>query len=119
VLTKLKNIYAESSRIDFASYLFYIAGGIILLAFVPLIGFPPHVALLGILSIVTGYFLYKQKKQTNWLIAIYFITASVFGLFTVVSSGFGNWAVSGLLIIYVLLTWVFTIYISLLKGTKV
>jgi hypothetical protein len=104
---------------DFASFLFYIVGGIILLVFVPLVGFAPHVALLGILSLVTGYFLYTQRKQTSWLIVIYFITASVFGLYTVIVNGFGNWIVCGLLIVYVLLTWVFTIYIELLKGTKV
>jgi hypothetical protein len=104
---------------DFASYLFYIVGGIILLVFFPLVGFPPHVALVGILSLITGYFFYKQRKETNWLIAIFFLTASVFGLYAVIASGFGNYVVSGLLIVYVLFTWVITIYIGLLKGTKV
>jgi hypothetical protein len=104
---------------DFASYLFYIVGGIALLVFLPLTGFPPHVLLLGILSIVTGYFIFKERKQTTALVVIYFITASVFSLYTVIVNGFSNYVVASLLIIYALLTWVFSIYIGLLKGTKV
>jgi hypothetical protein len=104
---------------DLASYLFYIVGGIILLVFVPITNFPPNLALLGILSLATGYFLYKERKETMWLIVIYFITASVFSLYTVIINGFGNYMVASLLIAYALLTWIFTIYIGLLKGTKV
>ncbi|MCW4024254.1 MAG: hypothetical protein NWF01_04370 [Candidatus Bathyarchaeota archaeon] len=116
--TKLKTIISQSSRIDLASYMFYFIGGIILLVFFPLTSFAPHVLLLGILGVVTGYFLFKKRKETMLLIFVYFITASVFSIYTVVVGGFGNYVVAGLLVAYAILTWVFTIYLGLFKGTK-
>jgi hypothetical protein len=118
VATKLKTIISQSSQIDLASYMFYVIGGIILLVFFPLTSFAPHVLLLGILGVVTGYFLFKERKETMLLIFVYFVTASVFSIYTVIVGGFGNYVVSGLLIVYAILTWVITIYQGLFKGTK-
>ena len=107
--TKLKN----TNRAELASTGFYAITGIIVLAFLPLTGFPPHLGLIGILSLITAYSLFAKRAWAPWLVAILFVVASVFSLYTLYAVGFSNALIGISMIAYAVLTWVFTAYILL------
>jgi hypothetical protein len=95
------------------SLAFYAITGIILLAFLPLTGYPPHVGFLGILSLITAYSLFTKRTWAPWLVAGLFITITAFTLITLVSAGFSNILVAISMLGYAILTWFFTIYLLL------
>jgi len=107
--TKLKTF----KSFELASIAFYAFTGIILLAFLPLTGFPPHLGFLGILSLITAYSLFAKRGWAPWLVAILFITNTAFSLVTLYSVGFSNVPVALSMLAYAILTWVFTAYIIL------
>jgi hypothetical protein len=109
IATKLKTM----KRIELASLSFYAVTGILLLVALPFSDFAPHLALLGILSLVAAYSLFTKKVWTKWLIAVLFVAVSVFAIFTLYSAGFSNLLVALSLLGYLLLTWVFAVYILL------
>jgi hypothetical protein len=109
--TRLKNF----NRIELAALAFYALSGIILLAFLPFVGFPPQLALIGILSLITGYGIFTKRGWAPWLLFILFAGASTFSIYTLAIAGFSN-ALSGLsLTVYAVLTWVFAGYLLLIK----
>ena len=67
---------------------FYIIVGIILIGYFTIDGFaaPPTIPVLGILSIITAYFLFKKQKWTLPLVLIFFFTGITFGATTLVNS---------------------------------
>ena len=109
IATKLKTF----NRLELASIAFYAITGIILLAFLPLTGFPPHIGFLGILSLITAYSLFTKRTWAPWLVAILFVVISVFSLYTLYAVGFSNALLGISMIAYAVLTWVFTAYILL------
>ncbi|HLN88439.1 MAG TPA: hypothetical protein VK253_00060 [Candidatus Binatia bacterium] len=100
---------------EVASLAFYSVTGIILLAFLFLTGFPPHIAFLGILSLITAYSFFAKRAWTTWLVAGLFIIITAFTLDTLFSVGFSNALVGLSMIGYAALTWIFTAYILLKK----
>ncbi len=107
--TKLKN----TTRTKLAAIAFYAITGILLLAFLPLTGFPPHLGFLGIVSLITAYSLFTKRAWAPWLVAILLITNTVFSLYTLYSVGFSNTLVALSMIGYVALTWIVTILLVL------
>jgi len=107
--TKLKTF----KPFELASFTFYAATGIILLAFLPLTGYPPHVAFLGILSLITVYSLFAKRVWAPWLVASLVIVNSVFALDVLFSIGFSNVLVALSMLGYAVLTWLFTAYLLL------
>jgi hypothetical protein len=107
IVAKLKTL----KRAELASLAFYALSGIILLALLPFAGFPPHVALIGILSLIAAYSLFTNRGWTLWLVAILFFIASVFAFYTLYAAGFSNALLGVGLIVYVALTWVFALYV--------
>jgi hypothetical protein len=101
--------------LELASFAFYAVTGIVLLAFLFLTGFPPHVAFLGILSLITAYSFFAKRAWTTWLVAALFIIITAFTLDTLFSVGFSNVLVGLSMIGYAVLTWIFTAYILLKK----
>jgi hypothetical protein len=102
------------SRIEIASTAFYAVTGIILLVFLFLSGFPPHLGLLGALSLVVAYGIFTDRKWTAWINFILFIGSTTFSAYTLASIGFSNVIVALEMIVYLVLTWVFAYY-NLLK----
>lgn len=109
IATKLKNF----NRQELASIAFYAVTGIIMLAFLPLTGFPPHLGFLGIFSLIVAYSLFAQRGWTLWLVGILFVAGIVFSLYTLYSIGFSNVLTSLGMLGYAILTLVFTAYILL------
>lgn len=67
---------------------FYIVAGIILIAYFAIYGFaaPLTMLILGILSIITAYSLFKKMKWTLPLVLLLFFTGITFGVTTLVNS---------------------------------
>jgi uncharacterized membrane protein (DUF2068 family) len=106
------------SRIELASIAFYAVSGIILLVFLFLTGYPPHLAFLGVLSLIVAFGVFTHRKWTPWINFILFAAASTFAIYTLISIGFSNAIVAVEMIVYVALTWVFAYY-NLLKRKSV
>jgi hypothetical protein len=107
--TKLKT----QKPLQLASLAFYAFTGIILLAVLPLTGYPPHVGFLGILSLITAYSLLTKRAWAPWLVAILFITITGFTIVTLASAGFSNLLVGLSMLGYFILTLIFTAYLLL------
>jgi hypothetical protein len=96
---------------------FYGAVGIIFLALLPFADFPPHIGLTGILSLITAYGIFKKRFWALWLVAALSAVATTISLYTLYVIQFSNWLVFISMIIYAVLTWVFTAYIILKRQT--
>jgi len=94
-----------------AALAFYAISGIILLVFLPFTGFPPQLALLGVLSLITDYGVFTKRAWAPWVLFILFAGASTFSIYTLVVAGFSNALIGISMIAYAVLTWVFALYI--------
>ena len=94
-----------------ASIAFYAVTGLILLAFLPLTGYPPHLGFLGIFSLITAYSLFVKRGWAPWIVAILFIVNTAFSLDVLLSIGFSNIVVALSMLAYAFLTWMFTAYL--------
>jgi hypothetical protein len=98
-----------------AALAFYAISGIILLVFLPFTGFPPQLALLGVLSLITDYGIFTKRAWAPWLLFVLFAGASTFTIYTLAVAGFSNLLIGISMTVYAVLTWVFAIYLLLLK----
>ena len=105
----LKNL----NRIELASLVFYAIAGIMLLVFLPLTSYPPQLALLGVISLVTAYGLFAKRAWAPWLVAILLVAATTFSLYTLYAVGFSNLLLGLSMIAYAVLTWVCALYVLL------
>ena len=108
-MSKLKTVGIKT----LAPAVFYGVVGIIFLTLLPLANFPPHIALTGILSIVTAYGILKKRFWALWLVVAVFAVATTLSLYTLSIVGFTNWIVGTSMIVYAVLTWLVTLYIVL------
>ncbi len=109
IATKLKTF----KPFELASLAFYALTGLILLAVLPLTGFPPHLGFLAIFSLITAYSLFLKRGWAPWLVAILFIVNTAFSLDVLISVGFSNLLVGLSMLGYAVLTWLFTAYLLL------
>ena len=109
--SRLKNF----NRIELLSLAFYALSGIILLVSLPFAGYAPQLGLLGILSLIVAYGVFTKRGWASWLVFILFVAASTFALYTLVLAGFSNALVGLSLVGYLVLTWVFAIYLTLIR----
>jgi hypothetical protein len=112
--SKLKTIGAQT----LAPAAFYGAVGIIFLVLLPLADFPPHIGLIGILSLVTAYSILKKRAWAVWLVGILFAVATTLSLYTLYVIAFTNWIVSASMIVYAVLTWIITLYMILKRKPQ-
>lgn len=101
IATKFKSL----SPPQLAAIAFFVATGIMLLAFLPLSGFPPHLGFLGIMSIITAFSLFTKRPWSQWLIFILLVTITVFSLYTLYAVGLSNILVTISMLSYAVLTW--------------
>ena len=109
IATKLKGF----NRTQLASAAFYAVTGILLLAFLPFTGFPPHMGFLGIVSLITSYSLFIKRVWAPWLVFILLVSITVFSAITLYSVGLSNLLVTAMILPYLVLTWVFTVQLLL------
>jgi hypothetical protein len=93
------------------SVAFYGIIGILFFLLLPFNNYPPHLGLTGILSLITAYGLFMKRFWAPWLVAAFVFVATTFSLVTLYFTLTSDLLVSLGLIVYVILTWLFTIYI--------
>jgi hypothetical protein len=101
----------------FTTSIFYAIVGIVFLALLPLSGFAPHVGLLGIISLVTAYGLFRKRAWSLWLVVILFVSATTFSLFVLYGDLARELVTSLVMVAYLVLTWIFTGYAALKRAT--
>ncbi len=101
-----------------ASAAFYGLAGLVLLILLPFSGFPPHVGLLGIVSLATAYGLFMKRKWAIWLVAALFFVVSTFSLFTLYYVIATDALASASMLVYAVLTWAFTIFIVIKRKAQ-
>lgn len=85
---------------------------------------PPHVALVALLSLISAIGIYRLEKWSLWLVVALFFIVTTYGSFMLnfyleenpINMGSVNWAVVLMWTIYLLLTWVATIYVVAKRG---
>jgi hypothetical protein len=107
--TPLKNFH----RSELATIGFFFISGILLLVALPFSAYAPHLAFLGILSLITGYSLFTKRVWARWLVAVLFVVISVFSLYTLYVVGLSNILIAVSMVAYVVLAWVLTFYMLL------
>jgi len=99
----------------FVALIFYAVAGIILLAVLPLTNFPPHIGIIGILSLLTAYGLFGKRAWTIWFVIIVFLVGTTFSVATLY---FGRELLLDIsMIAYLILTWIFTVYVANKRKT--
>jgi hypothetical protein len=98
------------SRGMFATSVFYAIAGIIFFVLLPMAGFAPYLAIIGIFSLITAYGVFRKRVWAIWFVMILFFVATTFSavmIYNILQID----ALLGLSSIgYLVLTWVFTIY---------
>jgi hypothetical protein len=105
------------SRGMFATFIFYAIVGVIFLVLLPLSGFPPHIGIMGIFSLVAAYGIFQKRKWAIWLVVILFFVATTFSLYMIYYYLAKDYTVGLSTIAYLILTWIFTIYAASKRGT--
>jgi hypothetical protein len=100
----------------FATSIFYATVGIIFLVLLPTSDFAPHIALLGIFSLVTAYGLLRKRAWSFWLVMILFVSGTTFALFMIYYALANAFLIGIGMIAYLILTWVFTAYTALKRN---
>jgi hypothetical protein len=105
--SKLKMINMES----IVPIAFYGLVGIIFLIMLPLSGFPPHIGLMGVSSLIAAYGLFKKRFWAIWLVVALFFVATTFTLYTLYYILVIDVLATVGMIAYAVLTWIFTAYV--------
>lgn len=95
-----------------ATLVFYLVVGIIFLALLPLTGFPPHVGIIGIFSLITAYGMLKKRSWAIWFVVVLFLVATTFSAYMFYYYFLSDYVLSLAMIAYLVLTWVFTGYVA-------
>jgi len=94
----------------FAASIFYLIIGIIFFALLPMTGFTPYVAVIGIFSLLTAYGVFMRRAWAIWFVMILFFGATTFSAVMI----YNIMQIDALLglgsVGYLVLTWIFTIY---------
>ena len=101
----------------FTTSIFYAIAGIVFLVLLPMTGFAPHIGLLGIISLITAYGLFRKRAWSFWPVVILFVSATTFALFMIYGLFAKELATSLIMVAYLILTWIFTGYAALKRKT--
>jgi hypothetical protein len=107
VTSKLKTVKTLSIA-ALVPIAFYGLVGVLFLVLLPFANYPPHIALTGIISVITAYGLFTKRLWAKWLVVVLFFVATTLSLCTLYYFIFSDWIVSASMIAYVAFTWVFT-----------
>lgn len=94
----------------FATSAFYTLVGVAFIALLPLNGFPPHVGILGILSLIAAYGMFKKRAWSFWFVIVLFFASTTYSFYVIYSVFTSNYLFGVGMVFYLILTWVFTAY---------
>jgi hypothetical protein len=106
LISKLKT----ENKFSLATIAFYGLAGLILLIMLPLSGFPPHIGLLGMTSLIAAYGLLTRRFWTSWLVVALFFVVTASAIYTLYYIRGTDALASVAMIVYLVLTWFFTVY---------
>jgi uncharacterized membrane protein (DUF2068 family) len=101
----------------FAASVFYALVGIICFVEFPMAIFPPHIGIIGILSLITAYGLLKNRIWTIWVVIALSFIATTFSVYTLYSAFQKDLLLDIIMIAYLILTWIFTAYTAAKRKT--
>jgi hypothetical protein len=104
------------SRGMFATFIFYAVVGVIFLVLLPITDFPPHIAIMGISSLVAAYGIFQKRKWALWLVVIMFFVATAFSLYMTYYYITKDYLLGLSTTAYLILTWIFTGYAASKRG---
>ncbi|MEM3699345.1 MAG: hypothetical protein QXL57_00525 [Candidatus Bathyarchaeia archaeon] len=94
----------------FLAIAFYAVAGVISFIVLPIADFPPHIGIMGILSLITAYGLFKKRVWAVWLVVMLFFIATTFSA-CMLYFYFGKDLIIDIsMSAYLILTWIFTAY---------
>lgn len=117
VWMSLKNKLKIENVGMFAAFIFYALVGIICFVELPISGFPPHIGIIGILSLITAYGLFEERTWSLWVVVALFFVGTTFSAYTL------YYAVGKILLLdisaiaYLVFIWFFTIYVAAKRRT--
>jgi hypothetical protein len=100
-----------------AASVFYAIAGIFFLAWMSLAGFPIHLGIIAVFSLVTAYALIRKRGWAFWFVLVSFFTATAFAGFIIYGFATSNVLLGLGMAAYLVLTWVFTAYVSDKRGS--
>jgi hypothetical protein len=102
----------------FAAFIFYMLVGIVFFAVLVFGDFRlVHVGLIGILSLIAAYGLFKKRVWALWVVVALFFIATTFSVFMLYYAFKINIFLDISVIAYLILTWVFTAYTAAKRKT--
>lgn len=101
----------------FLTAVFYAIVGIAFFAMLPLADFPPHIAAMGILSLVTGYGLFRKRNWAIYPVVMLFFIATTFSVYMLYYLFGQALLIDIAMVTYLILTWVATAYTATKRTT--
>jgi hypothetical protein len=94
----------------FLALAFYAVVGVVCFVVLPMAKFPPHIGIMGILSLITAYGIFKKRVWAVWLVVALLFIATTFSV-SILYYYFGkDLFIDVSMFAYLILTWAFTIY---------
>ncbi len=93
-----------------ATTAFYGVVGIIFLVLLAMSGFPPHIGLMGITSLIAAYGVFRKRFWSTWLVVALFFVATAFAFYTLYFVFATDILATAGMLAYAILTWIFTAY---------
>jgi hypothetical protein len=104
----------------FAAVAFYAIVGVICFAVLAVIDFRfVHIGIIGILSLITAYGLFKKRSWSIWFVAMLFFIATTFSAYTLYYIALLDPILSLSMLVYLISTWIFTAYIAAKRSMLV
>jgi hypothetical protein len=101
----------------FVAFVFYAIVGIICFVALPMTNFPPHVGIIGVLSLITAYGLFKSRAWALWFVVALFFIATTFSACMLYYAFWNDILLDVSMIAYLILTWFFTAYTAAKRKT--
>jgi len=95
----------------FVTFVFYAIVGIIFLVLaLPIVSFAPHLAIIGMFSLITAYGVLGKRVWTIWFVMILFFVGTTFSAFMIYNIPEIDYLLGVGAILYLILTWTVTGY---------
>lgn len=103
----------------FSAFTFYAIAGILCLAILAMVDFRlVHIGVIGVLNLMAAYGLFRNRNWAIWVVIALFFIATTFSLSMLYYTFRENLLRDAILIVHLFLTWAFTIYTGLKRGTS-
>ena len=90
---------------------FFVVVGIVFLVLLPMNNYPPHIALTGVLALITAYGLFTKRYWGPWMVLASFFAATGISVITLYYTLTSDALVSIGIFAYLVPTWIITLYV--------